>query len=190
MWEALAFAVVVLVVVVPLVPAYVLLATPVVMACRRQLSWPSLVLWVLSVVLLSVWAVRNWQFNERADVEGTAGDALAAWEWLLAAVAVATASLAVLRARGVRTSVAPGPPGAGAPPPHPARGGRVLALTGLACAAASALVLPELLGPVAVVLGVVAHRRGDRLGRFVVGAGIVGAVLPVVLLLLLSAGST
>ena len=50
-------------------------------------------------------------------------------------------------------------------------------LVGFLCAAVAVFFLPIVLGPVAVVLGFVAHRKGDPLGRWVIGAGVLGTVL-------------
>ncbi len=50
-------------------------------------------------------------------------------------------------------------------------------LAGFVCAAVAVFFLPIVLGPVAVVLGLVAHRKGDPLGRWVMAAGVLGTVL-------------
>ncbi len=50
-------------------------------------------------------------------------------------------------------------------------------LIGFVCALVAVFFLPIVLGPVAVVLGVVAHRKRDPLGRWVIAAGVLGTVL-------------
>ena len=65
-------------------------------------------------------------------------------------------------------------------PPPPAAsqsGGRPYALAGFVCAAVAVFFLPIVLGPAAVVLGFVAHRKGDPLGRWAIAAGVLGTVL-------------
>jgi len=64
-----------------------------------------------------------------------------------------------------------------APPRSSSRAGRPYVIAGFICAAVAIVFLPIVLGPVAVVLGFLAHRKGDRLGRWVMAAGVVGMVL-------------
>ncbi len=63
-------------------------------------------------------------------------------------------------------------------PPRPGSrgtgGGRPYAIGAFVCAVVAVFFLPVVLGPVAIVLGVVAHRKGDPLGRWAVVAGVVG----------------
>jgi hypothetical protein len=51
--------------------------------------------------------------------------------------------------------------------------GRTLSIIGFACAAVSLLFLPILFGPAAIVLGIIAYRKGDRLGMWAAVAGVV-----------------
>lgn len=64
-----------------------------------------------------------------------------------------------------------------APPRESARAGRPYAIGAFVCAVVAVFFLPIVLGPVAVVLGVVAYRKGDRLGRWAIAAGVLGTVL-------------
>ena len=59
--------------------------------------------------------------------------------------------------------------------------GRLPACFGFGVAGLAMWVFPLVLGPIAVVLGLVALRRGEWLGRWVVLAGIVGLVLGLVI---------
>ena len=64
-----------------------------------------------------------------------------------------------------------------APPTTSASAGRPYAIAGFICAAIAVFLLPIVLGPIAIVLGVVAHRKGDPLGRWTIAAGVVGLAL-------------
>jgi hypothetical protein len=67
-------------------------------------------------------------------------------------------------------------PDAGYPPPRmPRPAGRGLAIAGLVVAVVAFLAFPPL-GVVSAVLGALARRKGDPLGRWVVFAGIIAAV--------------
>ena len=55
-----------------------------------------------------------------------------------------------------------------------AGGGRTLSIIGLVCAAIAVFALPIVFGPAAIILGIVAYRKGDRLGMWAVVAGVVG----------------
>ena len=59
--------------------------------------------------------------------------------------------------------------------------GRLAACFGFGVAGLAVWVFPLVLGPVAVLLGLIAHRRGERLGRWVVLAGVVGLCLGLVI---------
>ncbi|MBM3674443.1 MAG: hypothetical protein FJW88_05715 [Actinobacteria bacterium] len=66
------------------------------------------------------------------------------------------------------------------PPVTPNQGpppGRVVLVLGFAFAAFAIWVFPPLLGGIGIILGLVAVRKGERLGWWVVGAGVVGALL-------------
>lgn len=61
-----------------------------------------------------------------------------------------------------------------APPSSSTSAGRPYAIAGFICAAVALLFLPIVLGPIAIVLGIVAHSKRDPLGRWVIVAGVVG----------------
>ncbi|HEU0130204.1 MAG TPA: hypothetical protein VFQ85_04340 [Mycobacteriales bacterium] len=52
-------------------------------------------------------------------------------------------------------------------------GGRTLSIVGFVCAALSLLFLPIVFGPAAIICGIVAWRKGDRLGVWAAVAGVV-----------------
>lgn len=66
-------------------------------------------------------------------------------------------------------------------PPSSRERGRPYAIGGLVCALVAVFFLPIVLGPVAAVLGVVALRRGDPLGRWVIAAGVLATAVGIVL---------
>ncbi len=75
-------------------------------------------------------------------------------------------------------------------PPRPsAAGGRPYVIAGFICAIVAVVLLPIVLGPIAVVLGFLAYRKNDPMGRSVMIAGVVGTLLGVVLGALIFAGS-
>jgi len=55
--------------------------------------------------------------------------------------------------------------------------GRPYAVAGFICAVVAVFFLPIVLGPVAIALGIVAHLKGDPLGRWAIAAGAAGLVL-------------
>lgn len=75
------------------------------------------------------------------------------------------------------------------PPPKERHGtARTLSIVGFVLAGIAVLFAPLLFGLAAIVLGVIAHTKGDPLGRWVVAAGVAGALLGMLLIgLLLSA---
>ena len=64
-------------------------------------------------------------------------------------------------------------------------GARTMTIVGFVCAAVALLFAPIVFGPIAIVLGVLAYRRGDRLGVWAAVAGgitmIVGMALGAIL---------
>ena len=66
----------------------------------------------------------------------------------------------------------PGQPGYG-PPPEPGNG---LSIGGIVCGAIAFLFCPILLGPIAIVLGIVARSKGERLANVAIGVGVAGLV--------------
>lgn len=58
---------------------------------------------------------------------------------------------------------------------------RMLPILGFLCAAIAVVYFPIVFGPAAIVLGVVAQRRGDPLGSYAAVAGVVGLVAGVTL---------
>jgi hypothetical protein len=63
------------------------------------------------------------------------------------------------------------------PPPAPTTaGGRGFTIAAFVCAAVAVLFIPIILGPAGMVLGYMGHRRGDPLGRWAIGAALVGMV--------------
>lgn len=64
-----------------------------------------------------------------------------------------------------------------APPSASASAGRPYVIAGFICAAVAVFLIPIVLGPAAIVLGIVAHRKRDPLGRWVIVAGVVGLAL-------------
>ena len=77
-----------------------------------------------------------------------------------------------------------------APPSPTAQGSRPYVVAGFLCAVVAVFFLPIVLGPIAVVLGFLAHRKGDRTGRWVMVAGVLGTVLGFVLGALVFAQTT
>jgi hypothetical protein len=64
------------------------------------------------------------------------------------------------------------------PPPRPARTpGRTLSVVAFVLAGFAVLLAPPLLGLAAIILGIIAHGRGDPLGRWAAVAGLVGAIV-------------
>lgn len=68
------------------------------------------------------------------------------------------------------------------PPPYTQRqSAQVLSIIGFVCAAVAVLFIPILFGPAGIVLGIVAHTRGEPLGKWAaVAAGVctvVGMIL-------------
>ena len=63
------------------------------------------------------------------------------------------------------------------PPRSSTAGGRPYAIAGFFCAVVAVVFLPIVLGPIAVVLGHLAHRKSDPMGRWVMVAGVVGMLL-------------
>jgi hypothetical protein len=64
------------------------------------------------------------------------------------------------------------------------RPGQGCALFGLGCAAMAVFVAPYVLGPVGVLLGIVAYARGERRGLWVAAIAVVGLGLGLLLTLL------
>jgi hypothetical protein len=64
-----------------------------------------------------------------------------------------------------------------APPRSSAAGGRPYVIAGFVCALIAVGFLPIVLGPAAIVLGFLAHRKRDPLGRWVMIAGAIGMIL-------------
>jgi len=56
------------------------------------------------------------------------------------------------------------------------RTGRTLTIVGFVCAALALFVLPIVLGPAAIVCGIVGWRSGDRLGVWAAVAGVLGMI--------------
>jgi Na+/phosphate symporter len=82
------------------------------------------------------------------------------------------------------------PTGAGDYPPPRARTGsaRTLTIVGFVLAGIAVLFAPPVFGLAAVVLGIIAHTKGDPLGKWAIVAGIAGAIVGMVLVgLLMSA---
>ena len=69
------------------------------------------------------------------------------------------------------------------PEDRPARGrGRNLAIAGIVCGAVSFVVLPILLGPLGIVLGILGLTRGERrLGTIAVVVSVLGLVVGFIL---------
>lgn len=69
--------------------------------------------------------------------------------------------------------------GEGDYPPPTTRGGsaRTMTIIGFVLAGVAVLFAPPVFGLAAVVLGVVAHTKGDPLGRWAIVAGIAGAIV-------------
>ncbi len=63
-----------------------------------------------------------------------------------------------------------------APSTAPASGTRTMVVVGFAMAAVGLLILPIVFCPAAVILGIMALRRGDPLGRWVIVAGVAAFV--------------
>jgi hypothetical protein len=63
------------------------------------------------------------------------------------------------------------PEGTGIPP------GRICAIAGFGLAGFAVWIFPYVLAPVALVLGVIALRRGEQLGKWVIVAAVVGFAL-------------
>jgi hypothetical protein len=83
------------------------------------------------------------------------------------------------------------PTGPGDYPPPRARTGsaRTLTIVGFVLAAIAVLLAPPLFGLAAVVLGIIAHTKGDPLGKWAIAAGIAGAIVGMLLVaVLLNAG--
>lgn len=53
---------------------------------------------------------------------------------------------------------------------------RICAIVGFVCAAISLLFIPIVFGPAAIILGIIATVKGDRLGKWTIIAGVVGFV--------------
>jgi hypothetical protein len=68
------------------------------------------------------------------------------------------------------------------PPPMPRPPGRTHTIVSFALAGVAVLILPMLLGPVAVLVGAAGRRRGDPLGRWAVATGVVATIAGLVLL--------
>jgi len=64
-----------------------------------------------------------------------------------------------------------------APPATSSSQGRPYAIAAFICAAVAVVLLPIVLGPIAIVLGVVAHSKGDPLGKWAIAAGVAGLAL-------------
>ena len=75
------------------------------------------------------------------------------------------------------------------PPRSSAAGGRPYVIAGFICAVVAVGFLPIVLGPIAVVLGFLAHRKHDPMGRWVMIVGVVGMLLGFALAALLFAES-
>lgn len=54
--------------------------------------------------------------------------------------------------------------------------GRTMSIVGFVCAALALFFVPIVFGPAAIVLGILAYRKGDRLGVWAAVAGVVGLV--------------
>ena len=68
-------------------------------------------------------------------------------------------------------------------------GARTMTIIGFVCAAISLLFLPIVFGPAAIVLGIVAYKKGDRLGMWAAVAGAAGLVIGMVLGMLVFAAN-
>ena len=68
-------------------------------------------------------------------------------------------------------------PPADEPPRTIAEDARRWTVAGFVFAAVAVVLLPLVLGPLGAGLGFVGHRHGDRLGRWAVGAAILGMLL-------------
>jgi hypothetical protein len=66
-------------------------------------------------------------------------------------------------------------------PPRQANAGRGFTIAGGICAVLALAILPPVLGVVALVLGIVGYRKGDRAGMYVAIAAVVCAVLGMVI---------
>lgn len=60
-------------------------------------------------------------------------------------------------------------------------GARAMTIIGFVCAAISLLFIPIVFGPAAIILGVLAYKRGDRLGLWAAIAGGVCMVVGMIL---------
>lgn len=81
----------------------------------------------------------------------------------------------------------PDDPAASYPPPPPARpDGRKFTIAAFVLAGLAVIIAPLILGVLAVVLGVVAHRKGDPLARWAIVAGVIGGIVGISLAIALS----
>src|SRR5687768_12287730 len=60
------------------------------------------------------------------------------------------------------------------PPPMPQRNGRTYTIIGFVLAGLAVLFAPIILGPAAVILGVIGLQKGDPLGKWAAIAGVAG----------------
>jgi hypothetical protein len=75
----------------------------------------------------------------------------------------------------VETPATRAPEGTGIPP------GRICTIVGFGLAGFAVWIFPYVLAPLALVFGVVALRRGESLGKWVIAAAVLGLVLGLVI---------
>jgi hypothetical protein len=66
-------------------------------------------------------------------------------------------------------------------PPPAASAGRTYSLIAFVCAAIGVLFLPIILGPAAIILGIIANQKRDSLGKWAIVAGVVSLLVGVAL---------
>lgn len=59
--------------------------------------------------------------------------------------------------------------------------GRGFTIVGFVLAAAAVVIVPIILGPAGAIFGGVGHAKGDSLGKWAIGAGILGTIVGMVL---------
>jgi hypothetical protein len=66
-------------------------------------------------------------------------------------------------------------------PPSGRTAGRTYSLIAFVCAAVGVFLLPIVLGPAAIILGIISMQKGDHLGKWAIVAGVASLVVGIAL---------